>query len=245
MKILLSGKSALTVSHPSHAHETWEIIANYEGKGFYVFDGERIPYDENTVVCIPPSVSHFKVSDTGFRDVWVQFSEFPSFDKTKPTFLTEDSDRAITSLLDILYLVRHKQEPNAGVISDLLLESVQQMILSRLNRQKVDPRAEEIANSIVRHFQDPAFSLDDCLANSGYCPDHMRRLFREEYGKTPHEYLTELRIRSAKKLLSARNLSNYSVTAVCMMVGFSDVSYFSRIFKKHTGLTPSEYFEKN
>lgn len=244
MDILLAGKSALITVHGRHMHETWEIISNIEGQGVFEFDGEMIPFDEKTIVCIPPRVPHAKFSDEGFRDIWVQLAHFPSLDTTKPTFLTDDSDCNISSLINILYSVRYGKIPNYTEISDTLVDSIQQLILSRLEHKKIDPRVEQIMNRIIHHFQDPDFSLEECLAFRGYCPDHMRRVFREQIGKTPQEYLNDLRIKTAKKLLSSRHISNYSVTEICTMVGFGDISYFSRVFKKTTGFSPSEYTEK-
>ena len=108
----------------------------------------------------------------------------------------------------------------------------------------MDPRVDAIIQQIIHHIQDPNFSLDECLSNWGYCSDHMRRLFREQTGKTPQEYLKLLRIKAAKRLLASQSLSNYSITEICTMVGFNDISYFSRVFKKTTGYPPSEYLKK-
>ncbi len=244
MSILISGKSPLQHTHATHCHETWEIISNVEGEGILEFDGLSVPFDSRTIVCIPPNVAHAKYSDTGFRDIWFWCSEFPALDPTKPTVFTDDSEHNITSLMNILYSVRHEKVPNYKVVAESLLDSIQQLILSRLERKQIDPRVEEIVHTIIHHFQDPAFSLDECLSKNGYCSDHMRRLFREQIGKTPHEYLSYMRIKAAKKLLTSRKVSNYSVGEICTMVGFHDVSYFSRIFKKATGISPSEYFEE-
>ena len=55
------------------------------------------------------------------------------------------------------------------------------------------------------------------------------------------EYLTEIRMNRARELLAGTELS---MKEICGEVGYSDPNYFSRIFKKHTGLTPTEYKEK-
>ena len=244
MSILISGKSALTYTHATHHHTTWEIIANVEGDGVLEIGEDTVPFDNRTIVCIPPHVEHAKTSQNGYRDIWLWLSDFPLLDHTAPTVLSDDSEHNIASLMNILYSVRQEKAPNYKVVAESLLDSIQQLILSRLERKQIDPRIEEIVHSIIHHFQDPAFSLDECLSQKGYCSDHMRRLFREQIGKTPHEYLAYMRIKSAKKLLSSRKISNYSVSEICTMVGFQDVSYFSRIFKKATGISPSEYFEE-
>ena len=61
--------------------------------------------------------------------------------------------------------------------------------------------------------------------------------FKIAYGKTPHQYLTLVRIEKAKLLLQEEN----SVTDVCFSVGFDGISSFTHLFKRFTQLTPSAY----
>jgi two-component system response regulator YesN len=63
-------------------------------------------------------------------------------------------------------------------------------------------------------------------------------LFKQETGETINEYLTKVRIEKAKELLSDPRNKFYEV---CYTVGYSDPSYFSKLFKKYTGLTPSAF----
>jgi AraC-like DNA-binding protein len=66
---------------------------------------------------------------------------------------------------------------------------------------------------------------------------HFIRQFKKVYGKTPHQYLTTVRIEKAMQLLSTDML----VSDVCFMVGFESLSSFSGLFKRITGLSPSIY----
>lgn len=243
MNILLAGKSSLKTNHPKHEHECWEIISNIEGDGFLDFNDMRIRFDENVIVCIPPHIMHEKNSQYGYRDLWVQFSDFPELDSNVPTILTDDSEHNISALINILYSVQYQKCSNHITATESLLDSIKQLILSRLERKTVDSRIETIVRYIIHHFQDPEFDLDECLTIDGYCSDYMRRLFYAQLGQTPHEYLNNLRIKTAKKLLSSRKASNYSVSEIGTMVGFNDISYFSRVFKKATGFPPKKYAE--
>ncbi len=71
----------------------------------------------------------------------------------------------------------------------------------------------------------------------GYSYRSFRRHFKEMCGKTPHEYLTKLRLDRASALLEC---GTYSVAEVAWMVGFEDSSYFTRLFRKHKGLSPKQ-----
>ena len=62
----------------------------------------------------------------------------------------------------------------------------------------------------------------------------------EETGENFIEYLTSLRINKAKQLISGTDMS---MKEICTEVGYSDPNYFSRIFKKNVGVTPTEYKE--
>ena len=245
MDFLISGKSRFYQESPLSAHRDWEIIANLEGTGKMRFDGGiSVPFDDSFIVCIPPDCRHEKRSEEGFRDLWIQTSDFPGLDKTRPTFLSDDGERSITSLMNMLYTVQYRREPNSQIVAESLLDSIRQMILFRIRRKPTDARVERIVNTIISSFQDADFSLDDCLCADGYCADHMRRLFREQIGKTPHEYLNDLRLRTAKRLLLSCDSFNYPVAAICAQSGFSDPAYFSRIFKKETGLSPIEFIKE-
>lgn len=66
---------------------------------------------------------------------------------------------------------------------------------------------------------------------------HFIRLFKKIYGKTPHQYLTAVRIRKAQELLEA----GHSVSDACPAVGFESLTTFSGLFKRITGVSPSVY----
>ena len=71
-------------------------------------------------------------------------------------------------------------------------------------------------------------------------PYYFSKLFKEETGENFIEYLTKLRIQKAKELLVDKEKS---MKEICGQVGYSDPNYFSRIFKKSVGVTPTEYRE--
>jgi two-component system response regulator YesN len=79
----------------------------------------------------------------------------------------------------------------------------------------------------------------ESAANALYISSsYLMHLFKDNLGKTFNECLTEIRINAAKELLSD---VKYKVYEVCTMVGYNDIKYFSQIFKRVTGMTPSHY----
>jgi len=70
-----------------------------------------------------------------------------------------------------------------------------------------------------------------------YSKFHFIRTFKSIYGRTPHQYLTHVRIERAKELLE----QEVSVTEACFAVGFDSLGSFTSLFKRRAGVTPSEY----
>lgn len=75
-------------------------------------------------------------------------------------------------------------------------------------------------------------------AMAGFNSSYFSALFKKETGKNFSEYLIEVRIQKAKELLIEKNLS---IPEIAERVGYSDMKYFNKIFKKETDLTPSEF----
>ncbi len=69
-------------------------------------------------------------------------------------------------------------------------------------------------------------------------PYHFIRIFKNETGKTPYEYLVDIKIEKACSLLRRSNLS---VTEICFLCGFNSSSHFSTVFKQKIGVSPSMY----
>ncbi|PLS03714.1 helix-turn-helix domain-containing protein [Neobacillus cucumis] len=72
-------------------------------------------------------------------------------------------------------------------------------------------------------------------------PSHLSRKFKEDTSMTITEYINRKRVEEAKLYLQK---GNRSITDVAFMVGFNDLNYFSKVFKKFTALTPSQYLKR-
>ena len=79
--------------------------------------------------------------------------------------------------------------------------------------------------------------LDNIADEAYFSKFHFMRQFKKIYGKTPHQYLTTVRIEKAMLLLK----TDLPVSTVCYEVGFESIGSFSALFKRIVGLAPSAY----
>lgn len=90
---------------------------------------------------------------------------------------------------------------------------------------------------IVNEYADQNLSISYLCDRLGISRSKACGVFKEETGKTINEYITEYRINKAKQYI----YDNLPLEDVARMVGYYDGNYFSKIFKKVTGVTPTSY----
>lgn len=99
----------------------------------------------------------------------------------------------------------------------------------------------EVKKYIKQHFFEEALSIKLMADNVYLTPTYLSALFKKETGKTISEYIVEVRIEKSKEYLKDNRLKLFEVAK---NVGYSEANYFAKVFKKLTGLTPSEYRER-
>lgn len=102
-----------------------------------------------------------------------------------------------------------------------------------------DERLEQVVHRMLAEYRYP-WRVEDLSELLNVSPSYLNRLCRRKYGMSPIDMLIEHRINIAKRYLL---LPGAKVGAVCEAVGFSDIYYFSRSFKKRCGVTPTEYMK--
>lgn len=110
----------------------------------------------------------------------------------------------------------------------------------RASRKKRCNHLISTAMSYIDANYNRDISLEEVSRETGLSPQYFSRFFKEETGENFIDYLTRVRITEAKRLLREKKLS---VKEVCYRVGYNDPNYFSKIFKKATGFSPSNYIE--
>ena len=232
-----------------HTHSLWEIVLNTEGEGVTNIGGKEYPFVAGTIICQPPDVQHGKISTEGFRDIFFQTNTLflgRKADTNGVIVCNDDAAKTFEALMQIAHRVYHKREDNYQSILDALYETMCRLLLSwhSDNGQAKDSQVEILKNQIIQSFTNPDFTIGSLLDEAPLSKDHLRRRFAREAGCTPLEYLTELRIGFAKKMLRESHLLHHSVSEIGVMSGYYDSHYFSRLFKQKTGLSPSRYAQQ-
>ncbi len=107
--------------------------------------------------------------------------------------------------------------------------------------EKIDKYIGMAKNYICQNYKED-ISLDDCANEVGISPFYLSHIFRDTTGQTFVEYLSVVKIDKAKHLCSDKTLSIKEIAAQC---GYSNITYFYRVFKKATGVTIGEYRKGN
>ena len=94
------------------------------------------------------------------------------------------------------------------------------------------------ARDMLREVHDRPLTLDEVAREAAMSRFHFIRQFHALFGDTPHQFRIQAQLDRAKHLLV---LSDYSVTDVCMEVGFSSLGSFSDLFARRVGTPPSVY----
>lgn len=145
---------------------------------------------------------------------------------------------SLTAYVDRL----EKKEINVNEVRKLCLNlatDINQKIQDRI-KSKHFRVIEQVKNIIKSKFSDPSLSLNNVATELHISMNYLSSLFKKETGQSFTQYLTNFRIDKAKELLKTTDLKTYEIA---YEVGYDDPQYFSTVFKKIVGVSPSEYRE--
>ena len=134
------------------------------------------------------------------------------------------------------YIIKCKAELY-NVISGI----VEQSNFEYLPKEKLDIIKTGV-DHIHENYCNCAISVEELSKMCNITPEYFRKIFKSFYGASPIAYINKLKIARAKELFET---GGYTVTEVAINSGYSDLSHFSREFKKATGLSPTEYAKRN
>ncbi len=237
MNTLFVGKSPKLISFcKAHYHKCWEIVIPTEGEGYVESNGIKIKFGVGGIYVIPPHISHITYSNTRFSDIFIRAAVLPFESKN---ILYADGIKDLDVFADMihdLYLQRSNDESSA---IDRAVDFLSELLIIAENEVAVNPLAKKANAYIMQNVANPDFSMRILEKKCQYNEDYIRRVYKSNYGTTPMEHLSTIRIERAKEMLI--KMPMYTIAQISAVCGFSDPLYFSTFFKKHVGCSPKAY----
>ena len=250
-----------------HKQSTWELSYIIVGSGMRLIGDRTEPFQSGEIVLIPPEIPHCWYFDSNMTDSCGRIAN------TTVTFGTNFLDNCslafpelgecISQLKDKRDAVKFNREKSVAIASILeemrdLSAAERVVLMIRLllliasadcesivgKYRKIDKEKNRL-NQIQVYMVCNArreISLDDVARHVGMNRASFCVFFKKATGKTFVNYLNEYRIELACQLLEQKKMA---VSEICYQVGFNNVPYFNRVFKKEKGVAPTEYSRYN
>lgn len=171
----------------------------------------------------------------------------------------EDLDRIKSRMIELFFLIKRSvpycSEDDSIKAQDFLksvlktqdlrelkvackghLEQIISSIM-KAREMEINSLSAKVKKYITENFHRD-ISMDDAAKETNLSYHYFSKFFKDSTGKSFVEYLTELRVDKSRQLLRE---TNDTVKEICYKIGYSDPNYYCKIFKKVTGMTPTEY----
>lgn len=242
-------------SYDKHAHEEFAFGVTLSGRQDFFSKGVYHRSEPGNIIQLNPDEVHD--GHSGVEDplsyvmLYVQPHQIePLFAETAGSRQSGDvrmrqtltKDPVLRSfLVDLIRLIEH--DVGSRIEQEHLLYRVAARVGQREGRYQPDDtvgRADRLlsqAKAFIHEHVDADLSLQDLSEAANLSKYHFLRLFRRQYGITPHQYVINCRINAARSALEGGEPLN----DVVYRYGFSDLSHFNRRFKRIYGMTPRQY----
>ena len=221
----------------------------YSGKGILTLDKQNYPVGSREIFVMPPNVTTFYQADEHdpWNYIWLHFDGAKAVEylrkigikRHRPVMHPIREDNKISYYME--QILQHSTEE--ALCIGMLYSFFHELIMNTPNRQSPDHRdlhqkyTKAMLDYISLKYNEHIRVRD--LANiCGLDRSCTTRVFKAATGHSPQEYLMSYRIKMAKSLLKNPQIS---IQYVANSVGYFDQFAFSKIFKKHTGISPTQY----
>lgn len=213
-----------------------------KGSMTYIADGKKYVLKENDAILLRPGTLRERLKE----NVPVKYASFNfvPFDESlipKKTFLhnviSSDMKKMLSfySLSHISPLYR-SEEKLLNILNYILLE-----LLNILDLESSNLHVIKMIKYINSHIAEP-ISLNHVSAHANLSKEYASCIFKAETGKTVNAYINERKMFLAKDMLQT---TGFSLLQICESLGYENYSYFSKVFKKHFGISPKQFEKEN
>jgi len=208
-----------------------------EGEMTYYANGRKIIIKKDDALFLPPGTVRSRDEDNK-RIKYVSYNFYaddvePSLEMYMPKCITSDIKK-IVSTLPVGHLTH---EPYTRQKSACLLNYILLVLAYNKRIDSKNPHIQKILRYIDEHIVDK-MSLSDIAKNIHLSKEYTSAIFTKEMGKSITEYINEQKVLVAAELIKTTDMS---LGEVALTLGFENYNYFSRIFKKHHGISALQY----
>jgi Bacterial regulatory helix-turn-helix proteins, AraC family. len=182
--------------------------------------------------------------DFNMPQKYQQYYACPSLDRIPPVVRASSYEQ-----YSVLFDAILKEYINPGPESATLLKGYCLQLLCRLSREAIRPAGCEGDRSAYRtmlknvaEYVEQNISkkimLKDLAAVAGMSPNYFHRIFTKAMGVTPNEFVISRKMNRARELLAT---TGEPISEISLKCGFDNIAYFSYVFKRYSGITPSSF----
>lgn len=236
-----------------HHHTIYQILYILSGDGIVRLDGEVYDVGPDQMVLIAPFSEHAVSTQSRMTLLVLAFENFLTaldgaelmldrvFKQSKYHMVhTMAANELRDSFRKILYEQGARDSFADVAIRNRLLQIL--LTLARSFDEKHFSDSNDYRANVVRRYIEENYfkriSAQDMASQLRITPRHVNAIFSEQFHTTPMQYLTDVRVKHAKQLLTE---SDKDIVSICFEVGFETISTFYRVFKKHVGLSPQTF----
>lgn len=245
----------------AHIHPFMEIFFITEGNGSFQLENNIVNVKKNDLIIINPNCLHTEKSNLnkcpleyialGIDNFSINFfnlnnQKFSNYDSKNYHVINIEKNshtmlKQLNLIIDEINLKNYKYEIACKSILSLFIVNIFRMIpsISILQNEKKNLNLEcaKIKNYLDSHYSEN-ITLETLSSLSYMNKFSLIHDFTKQIGTSPISYLIKKRVIEAKSLLET---TNYSIKDISSIVGFSNSSYFSQMFKKQTQFSPKQY----
>ena len=226
----------ITTAVSPHQHNMYEIIVCTGGIGTFC-GTEEVPISSGSIVIVPPGVTHNSIVQDTLDRIYIQGDFRHCFPFAESVVVQDNTMREGCILAQMLYHNRYAKQEFVAALTEAFVHYLMQSIHTK---ERIHTAVTHMIDQITVNFSDYALDLQSLLEASGYAEDYIRAQFKKITGKTPHEFLTSVRIRHACSLMYAYGKA-VPLIEIAEKCGYTDYVYFSKKFKSVTGVAPRTY----